>query len=109
MTAEPGASHAKRGRPSPETLTLLQRSHATLRAELSDVLSELRPTVDPSAPVVFGQAPPPSRPSLADRTRLVELIGKLMGLLGTEIIADPATVDPADQAPRRRRRKVDYG
>ena len=108
MTAEPGASHAKRGRPSAETLTLLQRSHATLRAELSDVLSKLRPSVDPSAPVVFGQDAPPTRPNLADRARLVELIGKLMGLLGTEIVGDDAPED-SSQAPRRRRRRVDYG
>ena len=107
MAADPGASHAKRGRPSPATLDLLARSHATLRDELSDLLVELRPPAA-NAPIEFGKPAPKGRPSLEDRGRLVALIGKVMDLLGSEIVATPAPEDPAS-SPRPRRRRIDYG
>lgn len=104
MAADPGASHAKRGRPSPETVDLLQSAHAALRAELADSLAELRPAATTSGPIVFGETEPaPVRPGLADRVRLVGLIGDLMKLLGTEIVA-PATAPDDIPRPLRRRR-----
>ena len=105
MTADPGASHAKRGRPSPATLDLLAETYAVLRAELRDATAELRPPA-PTAPPVFGE-PVAARPALSDRVRLVDLIGKLLGLLGSEVVAAPAAEDAPAKRPRLRR--PDYG
>lgn len=102
MAADPGASHARRGRPSSETVDLLGRAHATLRAELADALADLRPA--PTGELgVTGIPLPAKRPPLAERARLVDVIGKLMGLLGQEIVT--TADDPGAPAGRRRPRK----
>jgi hypothetical protein len=110
MGADPGASHARKGRPTPETRDLLAEAHATLRDELRDTLRELRPAATPPPGLGLGD-PAPIRPTLADRDRLVGLIGKLMTLLGTEITPAPATRDalPAAVQRPRRRARIDYG
>lgn len=111
MAADPGASHARKGRPSPATRDLLAAAHAALRDELSDTLAELRPEPVAARELTIGDPMPKGRPELPDRVRLVGLIGDLMKLLGTEIVPAPATPTPdalTDARPRRRRR-VDYG
>lgn len=111
MGADPGASHARKGRPSAATRDLLADAQAALRAELRDTLAELRPEPVDTAKLTIGGPMPKGRPELPDRVRLVGLIGDLMKLLGTEITPAPPTPGPDELAgtrPRRRGR-VDYG
>jgi hypothetical protein len=105
-----GRSHRRRTARPPE-VRLLAAAYVALRAELADCIAELRPLpIDPDAPIVFGTPPPKVRPSLADRDRLVQLIARLLAILGAEVEA-PGDDQGADSAPTRpaRRRRLDLG
>ena len=104
MTLDGGAPdrpHRRKGAPSPATRSLLERWQATLRAELEDVLAELRP-----APPVDGMPwAKGSRPDLGTRARLVDLGVRIAHELGTEVDASArtnGTTPPAKPRPRSR-------
>ena len=98
MAADPGASHARKGSPSPATRDLLTAAHDALRAELRDAIADLRPVAPPGTNVL-GEPMTVPRPPLAERVRIVDLMGKIMGLLGQEVV----TVEDATPPPPRRR------
>jgi hypothetical protein len=110
----PTRPHRRRRRaPGPETRTLLERWQATLRAELADVLEELRPAPAPDGPVEFGGVIPRARPSLSERMRLVDLGVRIAHELGTELDAGERDAGPwsglnKPERPRPRSR-VEFG
>ena len=106
----PGRRHdRKRGRPTPETASLLERWQAALRAELVAILAELQP-VPPDPGLLDAQLPavPPNRPNLATRARLVDLGVKVAHELGTELDQSERPWESLTERPRPRGR-VDYG
>lgn len=104
----PAASHARKGAPGPETRSLLERWHVTLRAELEDVLAELRPPPVPST-FVIGDPIPRTRPDLATRARLIDLGVRIAHELGTELDQSERPWSGLEPARRRPRARVDYG
>lgn len=84
-----GRAH-RRSRPglAPETAAILERYRSAMRAELGDLLEELRPPPAGEAPIVFGAPPPRARPPLPDRLRLWELAIKLGRELGAAGLAE---------------------
>jgi hypothetical protein len=105
----PTRRHAKRGSPSPATLSLLERWQAALRAELEAVLAELAP-VPAEAGLLDAHLPaaPPRRPDLATRARLVTLGVQVAHELGTELDQSERPWEGLTERPRPRGR-VDYG
>ena len=124
MTAEPvgareqdvGRSHRRHRAPSPETAELLERYQAAMRAELEDVLAEIRPAVGQLT--ITGAV---QRPALEQRRALWDLAIKLGRELGSAIVETagaPDALKPASvpgssrrsrQAPRltvRQRRSL---
>jgi hypothetical protein len=101
LERDPTERHRRKGAPSPATQARLDRWHATLRAELDDVIRELRP-------------PPPAdgmpwakgvRPDLTTRLRLVDLGVRIAHELGTEVDASSranGASPPAKPRPRSR-------
>lgn len=85
--------HTRRASPAPETLELLGRYREVMRAELEDLLAEVRPGLEQTA--AFG-APAPIRPALADRIKLWDLAIKLGRELGGAIEEAPP---PASSSP----------
>lgn len=83
-----------------------------MRAELGDVLEELRPPAREIVTLLDGstlEAPP--RPPIADRSRLWDLAIKLGRELGAELeapIADPEPEAASAPAPRRARRRIAF-
>ena len=79
-----------------------------MRAELRQLLVEIRGEPAPAGLLDADQARPIVRPSLRDRAALWELAIKLGRALGDEI--DPGGTATADPPARpRARRRVDYG
>jgi hypothetical protein len=65
------------GTPAPETLALLERYRGAMRAELEDLLAEIRPApVDTGQLAIDGAIPTP-RPKLEERRALWDLAIKL--------------------------------
>jgi hypothetical protein len=107
-------SHRRRGAPSPATKALLAEYQDAMRAELRQLLTELRPLPDPAdAPVVFGADPPPEPLTLAQRSSRWDLAIKLGRELGAEIdpapTRDQATPSGGEHPGPTRRRRIDYG
>lgn len=65
-----------RGAPAPETEALLDRYRAAMRAELADLLAEIRPKPS-SAQLTIDGTVPSNRPKLAERRELWDLAIKL--------------------------------
>jgi len=66
------------GTPAPETLALLERYRAAMRAELADLLVELRPVPASTGQLAIdGTIPPAPRAKLEDRRATWELAIKL--------------------------------
>ena len=104
---DPAREHRRKGKPSPATRTLLERWQAALRAELADVLTELRPT-PPADGMPWAEG---SRPKLETRTRLVELGIRIARELGTEVDESDRRNGHAPDTPARPRprSRVDFG
>jgi len=100
-----GRSHKRRRIPSAESLALLERYRAALRAELGETLAELRPT-DPEG---LGLVPS-AKPALSHRLKLWDLALKLARELGGDTDPPPRPYDatPPDatrgRAPKLTRR-----
>lgn len=111
MTLDGGDTHRRhrrKGAPGPSTRSLLERWQATLRAELEEVLGELRPP--PPEPIEFGAPPPKGRPDLATRARLIDLGVRIAHELGTELDTTPRTAAAPDTPHRPRpRSRVEFG
>jgi hypothetical protein len=104
---DPARRHARKGSPSPETRTRLDRWHAVLIAELDDVMAELRPPV-PVDGMPWAEG---DRPGLATRARLIDLGVRIAHELGAEIddtTTRGAFIPDAPARPRPRSR-VDFG
>lgn len=93
-------THRRRGAPAPATVELLERYHGAMRAELEDLLTEIRPSSGQLT--IAGDV---ERPTLDRRKALWDLAVKL----GRELdgAADPAPApgtaaasSPARRAPR---------
>lgn len=79
--------------PTPETIEILERYRGAMRAELADVLDELRPE---RAQLTIGGGEERIRPALADRVKLWDLAIKI----GRELAAPGAGLeDPPPAAP----------
>jgi hypothetical protein len=108
-----GRSHHRSATtPAPATIEVLERYREAMRAELGDVLEELRP---PAAQLTLAGSAERLRPPLAERLKLWDLAIKLGRELaapapggdpdpGAELEAGPAATGPRrsrrDQAPR---------
>ena len=108
-TARPqdvGRPHRRRAPgPAPETVAILELYRAAMRAELGDVLEELRPD---RAQLTIGGGEERMRPALPDRLRLWDLaikIGRELNAPGDhELEPDPpATSTSSSPSPRRTR------
>jgi hypothetical protein len=100
-------THAKRQRVLTGDAELVDRYRRTLRAELADVLTELRPE---SSPGLFG--PNDHRPNLQTRTQLVGLADRLVRALTAPLDLDTPGDLPEDAPPPRpskRGRRIDFG
>lgn len=119
-----GRSHHRAGELAPETAEILERYRAAMRAELDDVLGEIRPatgqivnpmTRDPVAPGELGIVI--ERPSLEKRRALWDLAIKLgrelaggpgdggLGDTPKLVPADPTLVRNPRAAPRLKARE----
>jgi hypothetical protein len=85
-----GREHRRRGGPSPETEELLERYRAAMRAELDDLLGEIRPAGGQLT--LEGGA---ARPALEQRRALWDLAIKL----GRELAAAPEPIAPGGSEP----------
>ena len=72
-----------RGTPQPETERLLERYRAAMRAELEDLLEEIRPAPADSGQIELGGEIPRARPKLEERRALWDLAIKLGRELGS--------------------------
>jgi hypothetical protein len=103
-----GREHHRRGGPSPETEELLERYRAAMRAELEDLLGEIRPASGQLG-AFDGDAPKPARPSLEGRRALWDLAIKIGRELAAapEPIGAPSGSEPAAvPGPRKRSRSA---
>ena len=98
-----GRRHARKGAPSPASAALLERYQDAMRAELGDVLGEIRGTESPAGLL---DGPVTVRPPLKDRAALWDLAIKLGRELGASI--DPTPVTTAVPLRGGRRRKVEW-
>lgn len=95
-TARPqdvGRVHSRRGIPSAESLALLARYRAALRAELGETLTELRPEPGTEGLGLVAKG----KPALGDRLRLWDLALKLARELGEGIdltVSDGGVLPP---------------
>jgi len=80
-----GRSHRRRSVPAPETAELLERYQASMRAELEDLLAEIRPAVGQLT--IDGGV---TRPTLEQRRALWDLAIKLGRELGGAIVEQTA-------------------
>lgn len=105
-----GRPHRRtRGAPGPETEALLERYRAAMRAELADLLTEIRPSPPSAGQLAIDGTIPAARPKLEERRALWELAIKLGRELST-VTFEPASA-PAEtgrradaKAPRLSRR-----
>jgi hypothetical protein len=105
-----GRTHRARGRPSAETVSLLERYQASMRDELAGVLVELEGKIPAAGLLDEGlPRPDPVRPSLADRARLWDLAIKLGRELGSSIDPTPPAPASSPRARRARSARVDFG
>jgi hypothetical protein len=106
---DPKAKHRRKGAPGPETRSLLERWQAALRAELGDVLAELRPEPGPAQLAIDGTVMPRPRVDLTTRMKLVDLGVRIAHELGTELDTGERS-GPADRPERpRARSRVEFG
>lgn len=92
-----GRSHKRRGLPSPESLALLERYRAALRAELGETLAELRPDAAGEGLGLVARA----KPALPQRLKLWDLALKLARELGADTDLPPRPTDPAPAGATR--------
>ena len=89
--------------PTPETARILELYRAAMRAELGDVLEELRPAVpEPGTPPTFGELIP-LRPALAERLKLWDLaikLGRELASPGLAGLEDPDPPAPSTSSSR---------
>src|SRR5262245_48382630 len=99
-----GRSHKRAGELAPETAELLEAYRAAMRAELAELLEEIRPATGQQ-----GFDGTLARPKLEERRALWDLGIKLArelaagadaGLAGPTPAADPTMIQPRRQAPR---------
>lgn len=102
-----GRRHRRKSAEAGPNAALVERYQARMRAELSDLLTDLDPVPQPDGLV----GPVPAvRPDLKQRAAIWDLAIKLGRELGSAI--DPEGVAPVVRGPspaRRRRGPVDYG
>lgn len=99
-----GRRHRRKGRPSAETVALLEAYRQAMRDELRAVLGELEPV----APGGLMPDAPKVRPPIAERARLWDLGIRLGRELGSAI--DEPELEPAPPRARARRaRAIDFG
>lgn len=107
-----GRRHRKRGDPSGATATLLGEYQEAMRAELRQLLVELRGRPPAPGLGLTGEAPAAVRPALAERAKLWDLAIKLGRELGTEVDAGGQAGQAAPAAPAggpARGRRIDFG